>query len=173
MAQAFSKRITAFNAVDFATAGAWYTNMYYRATGEGDLGKIYNRSAVPQTTPPLHEDRWNVFLNACSRPPSVPYNPVGGLLQPIPWAAGTIDEQAAILTFITPARSRAVGADPTMTQQSNGLTEFEEAVFTSAIDCFAKYGFTEGQYYHSGEFNYTIGSNFKFWSDILNEIKAQ
>lgn len=172
IARAFKKRITAYNEIDVATAGAWYTNMYYRATGAGDIGYIYNQLAIAQTTPPLFKDNWVVFANANSRPPTVPTTLISGINQPIPWATGTPDERAAILAFMTPARSRAVGADPTMAQASSGLAGSEEGIFTKAINCQSGYQYTEGPYYHSGEFNYTIGRNFVFWAEILNEIKA-
>ena len=68
--------------------------------------------------------------------------------------------ESAILSILTAARSRAVGAD-----------RFGVAgAFTQTIDAELTYGLTEATDHHSYQFNRTIQTNWVFYRDALRPL---
>ena len=161
---AFTERINLFNSIDFATAGILYTNMYYRV--DGDTGYQYVRLRL--RAGPNFRDNWQArgrdsnvpkwIRPARARRPapavrwfSLAWNPEDAT------SLTRSTRRAVILSMLTAARSRAVGADDT------GVA----GAFTDTIDAEADFGLTEATDHHSYQFNRTIQTNWVFYRDAL------
>ena len=175
------RRIAGINDVDFATSVAWYLNQ--RAKVDGDRGWTYERESLPptQANPRTFRDRWLVRDGgpfAGSRPPGLATTPYsGGWFQFewdfVDWFGGDAN-QAAILSFLTAARSRSVGALD-ISRTSDNLTSpsvayrpgpvapagqiittgpVQEGLFTGSRN-LRGLGVSNGDYDHSYPFNHT------------------
>jgi len=158
---AFTERINLFNSIDFATAGILYTNMYYRV--DGNTGYQYFR--LPRRAGPNFRDSWQAFSGDSNvpewiRPARAPRPVTWFSLDWNPEDATSLTRsthRAVILSMLTAARSRAVGADDT------GVA----GAFTDTIDARALFGLTEATDHHSYQFNRTIQTNWVFYRDAL------
>jgi len=162
---AFTERINLFNSIDFATAGILYTNMYYRV--DDDTGYWYRRLRAG----PNFSDNWQAFRSDSNVPIWIRPARAPRPAPPVTWfslnwnpedatSLTRSTHRAVILSMLTAARSRAVGAD-----------EFGVAgAFTQTIDAELTYGLTEATDHHSYQFNRTIQTNWVFYRDALRPL---
>jgi len=164
---AFTERINLFNPIDFATAGILYTNMYYRV--DGNTGYQYFR--LPRRAGPNFRDSWQAFSGDSNVPEWIRPARTPRPAPPVTWfsldwnpedatSLTRSTHRAVILSMLTAARSRAVGAD-----------RFGVAgAFTQTIDAESTYGLTEATDHHSYQFNRTIQTNWVFYRDALRPL---
>jgi len=151
---AFGRRINLYNPVDYATAGAFYSNAYTRING--DTGYRYQRVEIPGIQ--FFSDGWEADVSDSNVPswirrPSFFYMPLSWVPED-PFDIARATHRAVILSMLTAPRSRTVGAD------LSGLP----AVFTRQRG--EQFGMGSDSAHHSFQYNLTIHETRQVWEYI-------
>jgi len=186
-------RVAGINDIDYATAAIAFVAQHSKTNGI--QGWSYRREARPALNIPpslAFVDKWLVQFGGgpfgADLPPQVTIADYAAL-DPrhfVSWSMGDANE-AAILSFLTPARSRVVGALD-LTRTTDSLTTpsalypwgspisnspVEEGLFTEQVNFRARFGLGDNELEHSRQFNYTIQKNHRLYEWLMQEMAAQ